>query len=77
MCKYLRYFPCTPIYYTYLDIQEFFCKYWWTIIDWVSGTIECSTKHLNAHGHTEYITGELTSGGQVINFRGTLENLHA
>lgn len=60
---------------TYLDIEEFLGKDWRSVIDWVSRSIECSTKHFNAHWHSEYVTGEFTSGGHVIDIGGTLENL--
>jgi len=60
---------------TYLDIEELFREHWGSMVDWVSRTVEGSTKHFNTHGHSEYITGELASGGHVIDIGGTLENL--
>ena len=60
---------------TYLDIEEFFCEHWRSVIDWVAGSIEGSTKHFNTHWHSEYITSKLTSSGDVINTRCSFENL--
>ena len=51
---------------TYLNIQEFLCKHWRSMINRITRSIECSTKHFNAHWHSEYITGELASGRDVI-----------
>lgn len=45
------------------------------MIDWVSGTIEGSSKHLNTDGHLEDISGELAVSVQVINSLGSLEDL--
>lgn len=60
---------------TYLNIKELFGEHGRSVVHWVSRSIESSTKHFYAHWHSEYITGELASGGHVINIGGTLENL--
>lgn len=65
------------VHNTYLNIEELLSEHWRSVIDWVSGTVEGTTKHLNTHGHTEYITCELTSGGPVVNIGGSFEDLHA
>ena len=60
---------------TYLNIQEFLSQHWRSVINWVTGSIESSTKHFNTHWHSKYITSELASSGHVIDIGGTLENL--
>ena len=32
---------------TYLNIEELLSKYWWSVINWFSRTIEDSTQHFN------------------------------
>lgn len=59
-----------------LDIEELLCEHWGSVVDWVTGSIEGSTKHFNAHWHPEYVTGELASRGHVVDIGGTLENLY-
>ena len=61
---------------TYLDIKELFCKHWRALVHWLSGTIEHSTQHFDGHGHSEYITGELTSGAHVIDVGASLKDLN-
>lgn len=51
---------------TYLDVEEFLGEHWGPVVNWVTRSIECSTKHFNAHWHSKYITGELASGRDVI-----------
>lgn len=51
---------------TYLDVEEFLGEHWGPVVNWVTRSIECSTKHFNAHWHSKYITGELASGRNVI-----------
>lgn len=60
---------------TYLNIEELFSQHGGSVVDWVSRSIESSTKHFNAHWHSEHITGELAGGRHVVNIGGTLENL--
>ena len=62
--------------FTYLDIEELLGEHWGSVVDWVTRSIEGSTKHFNAHWHPEYITGELASRGHVIDIGGTFENLN-
>lgn len=63
------------LYDTYLDIEELLGQYWRTLINWLTRTIEHSSKHFNTHGHSEDITSELTGGAHVINTGGTFEDL--
>lgn len=59
-----------------LDIKELFCQYWRTLINWLTRTIENSSKHFYTHGHTEYITCKFTSGAHVVDTGSTFENLY-
>jgi hypothetical protein len=61
---------------TYLDVEEFFGQDWRSMIDWVTRSVECSTKHFNTHWHSEYITSELASRMDVIDTGRTFENLN-
>ena len=60
---------------TYLDVKELLSEDGWAIVDWLSGTVEDSSQHFNAHWHSKDITGELTGGGQVVDVGGSFENL--
>ena len=60
---------------TYLNIQEFLSQHWRSVINWVTGSIESSTKHFNTHWHSKYITSELASSRNVINTGCSFENL--
>jgi len=61
---------------TYLDVEEFFGEHWGSMVDWVTGTVEGSTKHFNTHWHSEYIAGELASRVDVVDTGRTFENLN-
>jgi hypothetical protein len=49
-----------------LDIEKLFRKYGWSVILWLSRSIENSAKHFNTHWHSQYVTGEFYCGAQVI-----------
>ena len=61
--------------FTYLDIEEILSKYWRTVVDWSTLTIELTTKHFCGDWHAEDITSELTMGVSVVNICSTFENL--
>ena len=59
----------------YLDIEEVFGEYGWTVVDRDSLTIELATKHLSGDGHTKHVASEFTMGVQVVNTGGSFEDL--
>lgn len=60
---------------TYLDVEEVFCEYSGTLIDWDTWTIELAAKHFSRDWHAENVTCEFDVSLQVIDVWSALENL--
>jgi len=45
------------------------------MIDWDTGTVELTTKHLSGDWHAEHITRELNVRLKIVNVGCTFENL--
>lgn len=58
-----------------LDIKELFSENWRTLIDWLSGTVESSSKHFFGNWHFENITSELDMGVKIIDSGSSFEDL--
>ena len=59
----------------YLNIKELLSQDWWTLVDWNTGSIEGSTEHFFSNWHLKSISSELAMRVEVINARGTFEDL--
>jgi len=53
---------------TYLDIEEVFSEYGWSVVDGDTGTIELAAEHFSGDGHAEHVTCELDVGLEVVDF---------
>mmetsp|Transcript_8400 Transcript_8400/g.12793 ORF Transcript_8400/g.12793 Transcript_8400/m.12793 type:complete len:334 (+) Transcript_8400:495-1496(+) len=58
-----------------LDVEELLSQHGRALIDGVSGPVEHATQHLHTHRHSQHIACELAGGAQVIDVRGSLEDL--
>jgi hypothetical protein len=59
----------------YLDVEEVFGEDSGTMIDGDTGTIELTAKHLGGDWHAEHITSELNVSLEIVDVRGTFEDL--
>ena len=60
---------------TYLDVQEVFGQHTGAIVDGHTGAVELTTQHFGGDWHFEHIASEFDVGLQVVDIRGTFEDL--
>jgi len=60
---------------TYLDVEEVFGENGRTLVNGDTGPIELAPQHLFADGHAQHVTCKLDVRLEVVDVRGTFENL--